>query len=196
MQKTRLQKTLCIVLPLCLAACASPPKPLFAPVYVTDRAKYTLLPPADIEKPMDSYQQIAGTYGKHEFLLDALVVADEKGITVSLFNSLGTSMGEVFFDEKAASFSSSVFPTSFKPEYIIADFQFCFYRAEKLTEALGACGLTFAAERRQTAERGPVETRAIFERGKKIAEIEKTDKTIAYTNYLRGYSYALAGGFL
>jgi hypothetical protein len=160
-------------------------------VYVTDRARYTLLSPAAIEFPLDGPQQIEGRYGSEEFILEAWVKADESGLTMALFNSFGADFGELSLDDTGVSFVSTVFPPSVKGEYVAADFQFCFYRVDLLREALGAAGLTLIT---QTGSRG--EERRIIRAGKRtIIEVEKSPGMVTYINHLRGYAYTLRGAF-
>jgi hypothetical protein len=172
---------------LCLVSCAAKhDSSPYSPVYVTGRARYALLPPSDIEIPLDMAQQITGSYGNREFLLDSWVKADEDGITIALFNALGADMGQLSFDAARISFVSSVFPPELKPEYLAADFQFCFYRVDALVQALKASGLTLIAEK---------DVRTIYSGRKRIIEIVKTGETVRYTNFLRNYSYTLRGAF-
>jgi hypothetical protein len=185
-----------IMLILGAASCATQPKASpYSPVYITENSKYILLPPSDIEVPLDMPQQIAGRYGKQEFVMDAWALADEEGITLAILNSFGANMGELKFSEGALSFSSPLLPSSIKPEYIVADFQFCFYRADALADALKACGLDFAAEQRLTESDGYIEVRTIAEGERIIIEIEKTVSAVRYQNHLRGYAYTLGGAF-
>jgi hypothetical protein len=140
-------------------------------------------------------QQIAGSYGGQEFLMNAWVQADESGINMSFFNSLGAGLGELSYSEGALSFSSPVFPPSLKAEYIVADFQFCFYRVDVLSRALKASGLILSAGRDEAGDGEYREFRRIFRGSALIIEIEKTPLRIRYTNHLRGYAYTLEGGF-
>jgi hypothetical protein len=166
----------------------------YSPVYVTDRARYALLPPSNIAIPLDMAQQLTGRYGNQEFVLDAWVKADEGGITLALFNALGTDMGQLSFDDVGISFVSALFPPALKPEYIAADFQFCFYRVDALVRALKASGLTLIAAIHDTPEGGK-EVGTIFSGKQRIIEIVKTGETVQYTNFLRDYSYTLMGAF-
>jgi hypothetical protein len=86
-------------------------------------------------------------------------------------------------------------PASLKPEYIVADFQFCFYRADALEAALESCGLALTTERRPGGAEGPVEARTISDGKKSIIEIEKTKNAVRYRNHVRGYAYTLGGEF-
>jgi hypothetical protein len=179
-----------------MASCATTPKASpHSPVYITDRSKYILLPPSDIEVPLDMPQQIAGRYGKQEFVMGAWALADEEGISLALLNSFGANMGELKFSEGTLSFSSPLLPSSIKPEYIVADFQFCFYRVDTLKDALNACGLNLAVEQRLTENEDSIEVRTITEGEKIIIEIEKTSIEVRYQNHLRGYAYTLVGVF-
>lgn len=159
------------------------------PVYLSSQARYRLLPPEDIEAPLDMVQHIRGRYGDQELVLDAWVSADETGVTMAFFNSLGVGMGDLSFNRTGITFTSSLLPST-HPEYIIADFQCCFYRTEALAAALKRIGLSL------TVERGPAgETRTIFEGSRPLITIEKTASAVRYTNYLRGYAYTLEGSF-
>jgi hypothetical protein len=179
---------------LYLVSCATRSEnPVFSPVYVTDRAKFVLLPAAEIEAPMDGPQQISGSYGKQEFIMEAWVKADENEVSMALFNSFGAGMGDFLFRDDEILLSSPVFPDSFKAEYLAADFQFCFYKAGALGVALEKCGLSFELEK--TGIEPANEIRRIREGEKLIIEIEKTGEQVRYRNLLRGYSYTLGGSF-
>jgi hypothetical protein len=141
-------------------------------------------------------QQVTGRYGNQEFVLDAWVKADDGGITIALFNALGADMGQLSFDAAGISFVSAAFPPALKPEYIAADFQFCFYRVDALVPALKASGLTLVVAINDTAAPdGGKELRTIYAGRKRIIEIVKTTETVQYTNFLRDYSYTLRGAF-
>ena len=177
-------KTL-IILSICLCSCASVRgnRPF---AYLTDRSKYILLPPDGIEYPMDMPQQISASYGGRDFLFNAWVQAGEAGFDMTLLNELGATMGELSYRDGEVSFSSPVFPKSLKPEYIVADFQLCFYNALLLRQALEKCGLSF--------EYTDVRRRVL--QGKNvIIEIEKNLNSVRLVNHLRGYAYTLEGEF-
>jgi len=155
--------------------------------YLADRSKYILLPPAGIEEPVDMAQRISAIYNGQGFYFSAWVLADKNGIDMSLFNELGAAMGELSYREGVVSLSSSVLPQSLKPEYIIADFQLCFYNAGLVRMALKDCGLVLETQN---------DFRRIFEGKSLIIEIEKTSGEVKFVNHLRGYSYILEGDFL
>jgi hypothetical protein len=181
---------------LCLASCASHVKtPPSSPVYLTDRAVYTLLPPSESAVSLDNYQRITGAWGKQEFSMDAWVRVDDREIVMAFFNSLGTGLGELSFSDGGIAFSSAVFPPSLKPEYIIADFQLCFYRSDAVLRALKDCGLKFRVERFVDDGGETAETRVILDKKKNIIEIEKRRNVIRFTNHVRGYAYTLEGNF-
>ncbi|MDR2758566.1 MAG: DUF3261 domain-containing protein [Spirochaetaceae bacterium] len=176
-----------------LVSCVTkPPESPYAPVYLTKQARYILLSPGDIEAPMDLGQHITGTYGEREFILDAWTEADENRVTMAFFNTLGVGMGDLSFDEGRLFFSSAFLPPQISAEYILADFQFCFYRAEAVAEALERAGLTFKVEK---AEGAALEVRTIFEGNTLIIKIEKGISSVVYTNYFRRYAYTLEGSW-
>jgi hypothetical protein len=178
-----------------LAACKTEARvSQYAPVSVTNRARYFLLPPSAVEKPIDMPQQIIGRYGEQEFIMDCWVQANERGITIALFNSFGTEAGYLAFTDGAVSFFSPVFPSSLKAEYIVADFQFCFYRVDLLSQSLKDSGLRLVVEIHDGIEENR-EVRTIFAGKKPIVEIVKTESAVSLKNFLRDYSYTLRGIF-
>jgi len=135
---------------------------------------------------MDTAQRICAEYGGKDYFFNAWVKADEAGIEMILLNELGVNMGELSYRGGLVSFSSPIFPKSLKPEYIIADFQLCFYNASALRHALEECGLSLE---------NTDNNRRIFQGKTVIIEIEKNKNNIKLVNHLRGYSYTLEGDF-
>jgi len=105
---------------------------------------------------------------------------------MTLLNELGVSIGELSYRNGLVSFSSSIFPKSLKPEYIVADFQLCFYNNIALRRALENCGLLFE---------NTGNSRRIFQGKNLIIEIEKTPNIVKFVNHIRGYTYTLEGDF-
>jgi hypothetical protein len=168
-----------------LSSCSSVSgdKRLYA--YLTDRSKYILLSPAGIEKPLDMAQQISASYGGQSYYFSSWVLADENGIDMSFFNELGASMGDLSYREGAVSLSSAVLPKALKPEYMVADFQLCFYDPVLVRRALEDCGLTLEIQGTN---------RRIFRGRNLIIEIERTFGAVKFVNHLRGYSYVIEEG--
>ena len=157
---------------------------LFA--YLTDNSQFILLPPGGIEKPMDMVQYISASYGSREFFLGSWAKADETGMEMTFFNDLGANMGELSYREDYVNFYSPILPKSLRPEYIIADYQLCFYNSVLLKNALTQCGLTLE-------EQGNI--RRIFQGKQLIIEIVKSEDAVKLVNHLRGYSYTLEGDY-
>lgn len=140
-------------------------------------------------------QQITGNYGNREWVMDAWVQADDLQINMTLFNSFGGTLGDLSFRDGEIYFTSGVLPASLKPEYILADFQFCFYKPEALSPVLKDAGLTLVTERLAAEDGGRREIRTVFDGKDRIIDIEKDSSLVKYTNHLRGYAYTLAGSF-
>ena len=177
-----------IIVSLCFFSCASGTtvrenRPF---AWLTDNSKYILMPPEYIENPMDMAQQISAYFAGGDYFLNAYVHANKTGMDMTLLNELGASVGELSYRNGVVSFSSPMFPKSLKPEYIVADFQLCFYNAHLLRQTLEDCGLLFE----NTGLR-----RRILQGENVIIEIEKSSGAVRLVNHLRGYSYTLEGDF-
>jgi len=177
-----------IIFFLCCCSCASktPIRENRLNVYLAGSSPYRLLPPENIENSLDMAQHISASYQGRDYFLNAWVKADETGMEMILLNELGAHMGELSYRNGLASFSSPVFPSSLKPEYIIADFQLCFYNTSALQKALEDCGLSVE---------NTGNSRRILQEKNVIIEIEKSQNTVRLVNHLRGYAYTLEGDF-
>ncbi|MDR0455826.1 MAG: DUF3261 domain-containing protein [Treponema sp.] len=153
---------------------------------LTGSSKYFLLPAQDIESPLDMAQRISASWQGKNYSFNAWVQADETGMEMTLLNELGANMGDLSYRNGLVSFSSLVFPQSLKPEYIVADFQLCFYSVPPLRQALEDCGLSFESTEN---------SRRIFQKETVIIEIEKSKDAVRLINHLQGYAYTLEGNF-
>ena len=169
----------------CVCSCATAAVKDDRPfVWLTDTSKFILLSPQNIEKPLDGYQFMSASFAGQSYYMNSWVKADETGMDIILLNEMGANLGELIWRDGKISFSSTVFPASMPPEYIIADFQFCFYNSAALNQALKNSGLVL------------VETemaRNIFMKNTLIIEITKGQNSITLNNHLRGYAYTLEG---
>ena len=155
-------------------------------VYLTNTVKFMLLPTSGIGKPVDMPQRISASFRDHNMSMLAWVKADETIIALTLLNEMGTTVGELLYSDGAVSFSSKMLPASVKPEYIVADFQFCFYNEALIASALESCGLSLEID--GAAYR-------IFNGKDMIYEIIKNPDAVVLTNHLRGYTYTLEGDY-
>ena len=172
---------------LCLCSCASRRAAETLPyVWLADGSKFVLLHPQNIETLLDGPQLISASFLGQEHQMITWVKADEEGIHMVLLNEMGSNMGELSYQNGAISFTSSVFPRSLRPEYIIADFQLCFYNTPALEKALKECGLSF----QETAA-----ARRVMQRNNTIIEITMSANIIKIVNHLRGYTFTLEGDF-
>ena len=154
--------------------------------YLTDSSQYFLLPPGGIEQPMNMAQHMTASYNGQDYSLFSWVKADETEMEMILLNELGATMGELIYREGELSLSSPVFPKSLGVEYIVADFQLCFYDPLLLSPALEACGLRLEVQG---------SARRIYKGKVLIIEIEKTEGLVKLVNHRRGYAYTLEGDF-
>lgn len=107
---------------------------------------------------------------------------------MDLMNEMGTSIGEISYVNGKAVCTSSFFPQHLKPEYILADFQFCYYDEKTLEKSLKEQNLDFSAVYNTE---GTVQTRKILDGKNCIEQITITKNSVHLTNFLRGYEYIL-----
>jgi hypothetical protein len=151
-------------------------------VYITNTKKITLMQPACMSGSIDELQLLNGKYGITKFSMQAWVQSDSEKMNMELMNELGTGIGQA---------DSPFFPKNMKAAYIVADFQFCFYDAEKIRELLSVSGLSFDERKEADGNGGERTVRTIRDGDKIIEQITKTKKTSSLKNNLRGYEYIL-----
>jgi len=179
----------CMVCAVFILSCASVTR---KEIYVnlTDSSKFVLLPTEGIEQDMDMAQFLSAKFRGKDYFFNGWVKANKDEIEMVFFNELGTNLGEISYKNGAVRFSSAVIPKSavkyIKPEYVIADFQLCFYDPILLGESLKESGLVMETNGG---------SRRIFNRNDVIIEINKTNNTVELVNHLQGYAYTLEGDF-
>jgi len=187
---------------VCFCACvpgtkAGKDEPATPYVWLTNSSRYILLPTEDIEHPLDSHQMVSASFKDKDYFLNAWVKADATELNMTIINELGANMGELSYRNGAASFSSPVFSMPFKPEYIIADFQFCFYQARALFQSLKYCDLFFEEIKTNRFEdTWTYRNILLWDHKTVIIRIEKKSRNvIELVNHLREYAYTLEGNF-
>jgi len=174
----------------CILSCASIARKDTLYVNLTDSSRFVLLPTEEIEQAMDMLQFQSAEFMGQNYFFQAWVKADENAIEIVIFNDLGASIGELTYRNGAVHFSSTVFPRTvinlFKPEYIVADFQLCFYDPLVLGKSLNNIGLVLVVN-----DSG----RRILSGNDVIIEIKKTKNTVELVNHLREYAYIMEGDF-
>lgn len=160
------------------------------PVYVTNSKKINLLSPECVDKNIQTYQLVEGSFGKNDFSLMAYIEINNEGIFISLLNDLGTDMGTVFFDGNHVIFESLYFPKNLKGEYVISDIQNVYYSVNSLKNNYENAGLNFECY----IDENDVETRIIKNENEVIEQITIKGPSILIKNNLRGYEYNLTDG--
>jgi len=159
-------------------------------VNLTESSKFVLLPTEGIEQDMDMAQFLSAKFRGKNYFFNGWVKANKDEIEMVFFNELGTNLGEISYRNGAVRFSSAVIPKSavkyIKPEYVIADFQFCFYDPILLGDSLKGGGLVMETNGG---------SRRILNRNDVIIEIKKTNNSVELVNHLQGYAYTLEGDF-
>ena len=134
---------------LALVGCSSSNvKPGTAPVYYSDNRSVALLPTAAMTEPIDMPQHIAGNFTKPDgstdsFEADSWVRANDSILSITMFTGFGTTLGEITYERDSVKAESSVLDvTKMKAEYLVADFQVCFYPFVALKENFEKAGFT------------------------------------------------------
>jgi hypothetical protein len=132
-------------------------------------------------------QIISVSYGSQSFYFNAWVKADSQLVEIRALES-GNSAEVLSYSKNniKLSYPGMIIPDSIKPEFLIADFQLCFYDTAALEEALKKCSLVLQIDG---------STRRVLNGKNTVIEIEKYPKIIRLTNNYRGYSYTMEGNF-
>lgn len=140
--------------------------------------------------PIDMAQRLEGYFAKPDgdtssFSGDTWVRANDSILSINLFSSFGTTIAELTYDKDSVSLSSSFIDgEKMKAEYVLADFQVCFYPFEALKKNFEQSGFEFL----EVSEGGNFE-RTLLENGSVILRVKKSGSEIDLVNDLRKYRY-------
>ena len=184
---------------LALVGCGSSNvKPGTAPVYYSDSRSVELLPTTAMTEPIDMPQHIAGSFTKPDgstdsFEADSWVRANDSILSITMFTGFGTTLGEITYERDSVKAESSVLDvTKMKAEYLVADFQVCFYPFAALKENFEKAGFTFVESRDVSAAGDYVRTLKVGDRVILVAT--KKAREVSLVNELRKYSYRITLG--
>ena len=183
----------CILL---LVGCSrSNVKPGTAPVYYTDDRSVELLPTASMTETLDMPQHIAGKFTKPDgstdsFEADSWVRANDSILSI-MFTGFGTTLGEITYERDSVKAESSVMDVAkLKAEYLIADFQLCFYPYQALKENFEKFGFAFDETRGTALDY----VRTLKDGNTLVLTAQRKGKEITLVNNLRHYSYSITLG--
>jgi hypothetical protein len=183
-----LKSGISLMLSIFLFACSSTIRTTTeVPVYITNSRAIYPLPPSDIKTPLDEAQLLEGTYGNQSFSLESWTIANDSLISISLFNSIGASFGSLFYSKDSIFFNSSFIKSKqIKPQYIVTDFQLCFYKTEPLQKMYSKHGLLFFEKiQKDTIIRGVIDQKDT------IIKITNNPEMTLFKNHLRNYEYRI-----
>jgi hypothetical protein len=183
-----LKSGISLMLSIFLFACSSTIRTTTeVPVYITNSRAIYPLPPSDIKTPLDEAQLLEGTYGNQSFSLESWTIANDSLISISLFNSIGASFGSLFYSKDSLFFNSSFIKSKqIKPQYIVTDFQLCFYKTEPLQKMYSKHGLLFFENiQKETIIRGVIDQKDT------IIKITNNPEMTLFKNHLRNYEYRI-----
>ncbi len=187
-QPARLQTILLAFAALLTAGCAGapPPGPALKPVYLTDDKAVTLLPTRALDRPIAVRQLMEGHYGSQSYSFEAYVKADAERITMIAFSGFGTQVYSLTYRDSGIDFTAVPFAGPLHPEYLVADFQLCYFPAKAVASMVDAAGLSFSET---PSADGWI--REVRDGTKTILSIARRGTTIELENRLRGYGYTI-----
>ena len=185
----------CMLCVACLVSChRALVTPDSNPVYYSDSKYIQLLPTKAVSGSIDGAQRFEGTFGKTAFSGQVWVLANDTILSITFFNDFGTTIGELTYANDSVAFASSVLDVEkVKAEYILADYQACFYPFEVLKENFEKSGFEFREQRNLAGDSNSFE-RILSENGKEIMRITRKANEIDLVNELRHYKYHITLG--
>lgn len=184
-------------------------KPNSAAIYYSDSKYIHLLPTTSMEGSIDGIQHLDGTFSKSfsqenpnadtsttAFSGEVWVRANDSILSITLMGSFGVTIAELTYANDSVSFASSVIDVEkMKPEYVLADFQACFYPFDALHKNFDKFGFDFDELRTAgSGEPPPDFERTLTDNGKVILRIVRKANEIELVNELRHYKYHITLG--
>ena len=182
---------------LLLVGCSrSNVKPGTAPVYYSDNRSVVLLPTAAMTEKLDMPQHLRGEFTQQDGSLksfegDSWVRANDTILSIMLFSGFGTTIAEITYGKDSLHFESSVMDVEkMKAEYVLADFQVCFYPYKALKDNFEAAGFVFEETRGIALDF----VRTLKDGNTLVLTAQRKGKEITLVNSLRHYSYHITLG--
>lgn len=155
------------------------------PVYYSDLHFVHLIDPAKNPTKIEERQNMTGAYGDKKFSAESWMLLDSASMRIMLFSSMGNTLAEISYTQDSITFESRWMDAKkIKPEYILADIQFCYYPTNVLKENFERADLEFSE-----VELSDRKVRTLSESGREILRMEKIGNRISLKNELRKYSY-------
>lgn len=156
-------------------------------IFYSDAHFVSLISPEENSFFTEENQHVSGSFGNKNFSAESWMRLSDSAIHLMLFGNLGNTLAELIYTKDSVSFKSTLLDAKrIKPEYILADVQFCYYPKEILERSFRDAGFSFVEE-----DRGNVLTRKLLENETLILKMEKTANRILLKNELRNYSYSI-----
>lgn len=172
-----------------LPACVSQDVSVVRNVYVTEEVATSLLPPDDLESAIDEYSIFSGAFNGRNMTMPTYLHADEDGVSLTFFSTLGQVLLSISYDGESVETSSSfIAPGSIVGEYVIFDIQLLYYDFSKLGSALSPNGLRF----KMHEDDGGYE-RELYMGERLLWKGSISSGSISVENYVWKYSYMIGG---
>lgn len=184
-----LRKLAPVLLAFALSACTSHSVVAknAAKVYYSDSRYIQLIDPQESKIAVEENQQMTGSYGEKKFSGESWMLLNDTTVHMMLFSSMGNTIAELVYTKDSLAFNSKwMNAEKMKPEYIVADIQFCYYPAQVLEKNFRAAGFSFVEN-----QQGEVLFRTLSDGETLILKMEKNGNKIFLENVLRHYSYQI-----
>ena len=154
---------------------------------------------------LDMPQHLRGEFTQQDGSLksfegDSWVRANDTTLSIMLFSGFGTTIAEITYGKDSVHFESSVMDVEkMKAEYVLADFQVCFYPYKALKDNFEEAGFVFE-ESRGGSNGGANDgtaldyVRTLKDGNTLVLTAERKGKEITLVNSLRHYSYHITLG--
>ncbi|MCR5290027.1 MAG: DUF3261 domain-containing protein [Treponema sp.] len=167
---------------------------------MTKKAYFTLMPPEYIAESIPDMVIMNAAFQSQNVSLPVCVNADKTALYFTFLNEFGLSLAELLYTGIAIEFDSKMqaLMGMIPPEYIIADFQYCYYDISSIASQLARQKIKVTVERK---DNGMSEIRRFYNGMHKnapcIIEITKTvdavshKRTVCFINKVFQYTYTL-----
>ncbi len=170
------------------SGCAGGPSPARAirPVFLTNAKSIVLLPTQALGGTVEVRQLMEGRYGSMTYSLEAYVKAGPEEIAMVALSGFGTEVYSLTYRNSGIEFTAVPFAGNPKPEYLVADFQLCYFPAAAVSSMVGAAGLAFTETKTDDGWR-----REVRDGDAVVIGVSRRGATIEFENRLRGYGYTI-----
>jgi hypothetical protein len=162
-------------------------------IRISKSVKLTLCHPSTFKNTITVQQQLSGRYNNENYSMQSVVSIDKNELKMVCLSHSGQSLFSLIFDgQRLRGERTPLISKKFKAEYMLMDFQFCYWPIEELKNAFGrtlSINEIFTEDKKAKVREIRHKNRLIIQIH--YSEVNPWSALVLYSNKLHGYRFKI-----